>query len=57
MKARFEMTEVRKAANRMTFGGKQEEDLFTGKGYGMLGSKDSMGKLRIASDDRGLAEA
>jgi hypothetical protein len=38
--------------NRVSFGGVEEVDPITGKGFGMLSSKDAMGKLIFAAQDR-----
>jgi len=51
---RLGQTEVRKQLNRVAFGGQEEVDPLTGEGFGMLGSKDAMGKLVYAGQDRGI---
>lgn len=50
---RLAQTEVRKQLNRVAFGGAEEVDPITGQEFGMLGSKDAMGKLVYAGQDRG----
>eukprot|EP01105_Mastigella_eilhardi_P026317 TRINITY_DN7524_c0_g1_i1.p1 TRINITY_DN7524_c0_g1~~TRINITY_DN7524_c0_g1_i1.p1 ORF type:complete len:532 (-),score=170.64 TRINITY_DN7524_c0_g1_i1:69-1664(-) len=53
MKERYALTDVRKQANRMQFGGVEETYRDTGIGFGMLGAAGS-GKLRVTSVDKGL---
>ncbi|KAH3746030.1 U4/U6 small nuclear ribonucleoprotein Prp31 [Pelomyxa schiedti] len=53
LKERFAVTEVRKQANRIPFGGVEETFRESGKGFGMLGLSGS-GKLRISATDKGI---
>lgn len=49
--AKYEMTEARKAANRVNFGtDQQKEDMETGHGFGMLGSAGTKLKYAIKKD-------
>jgi hypothetical protein len=51
------MTMQRKLHNKMTFGPEaQNEDMHTGKGYGMLGMSGS-GFLRVGKQEKGILKS
>jgi U4/U6 small nuclear ribonucleoprotein PRP31 len=53
IKHKFEMTDLRKQTNRMSFDYQQEENRATGIGLGMLGLSGG-GKVLLSAQDKGF---